>query len=84
MSVAGKFAYDRATLPRQWLMTHPYDPNHWLRGRYVRFTVDGPHGREVLAFYIPEHVPDPSRRESGEELWVEVSLPKKVCHGRFN
>ena len=30
-----------------------------------------------LAFFIPEHVPDPSRRLAGEELWVEVTLPKK-------
>lgn len=30
---------------------------------------------EPLAFFIPEHVPDPSRRAAGEELWVEVTLP---------
>lgn len=30
-----------------------------------------------LAFFIPEHVPDPSRRPAGEELWVEVTLPRK-------
>ncbi len=33
--------------------------------------------REPLAFFIPEHVPDPSVRSAGEELWVEVTLPKK-------
>lgn len=33
--------------------------------------------REPMAFFIPEHVPDPSRRAAGEELWVEVTLPKK-------
>ena len=32
---------------------------------------------EPVAFFIPEHVPDPSRRPSGEELWVEVTVPKK-------
>lgn len=31
----------------------------------------------TLAFFIPEHVPDPSNRPAGEELWVEVTLPKK-------
>jgi len=31
---------------------------------------------QPLAFFIPEHVPDPSRRGPGEELWVEVTLPK--------
>lgn len=83
LSVAGKCAFDRESLPRQWMRTRPYDPDHWLRGRYIRFTVDvcetancvvrpGP-----LAFYIPEHIPDPSRRQPGEELWVEVSIPGK-------
>lgn len=32
---------------------------------------------DSLAFFILEHVPDPSRRAAGEELWVEVTLPKK-------
>jgi len=30
-----------------------------------------------VAFFIPEHVDDPSRRRAGETLWVEVTLPKK-------
>ena len=29
-----------------------------------------------VAFFIPEHVPDPSRRPPGEQLWVEVTLPR--------
>jgi hypothetical protein len=32
---------------------------------------------EPVAFFIPEHVPDPSRRNPGEELWVEVTLPRR-------
>lgn len=28
-----------------------------------------------LAFFIPEHEVDPSRRPEGEALWVEVTLP---------
>ena len=32
---------------------------------------------EPVAYFIPEHVPDPSRRLPGEELWVEVTLPKQ-------
>ena len=32
---------------------------------------------QPLAFFIPEHVPDPSIRPSGEELWVEVTLPRR-------
>jgi hypothetical protein len=31
---------------------------------------------QPLAFFIPEHVPDPSIRQPGEELWVEVTVPK--------
>ena len=33
--------------------------------------------QEPLAFFIPEHAVDPSRLKPGEELWVEVTLPKK-------
>jgi hypothetical protein len=32
---------------------------------------------EPVAFFIPEHVPDPSRRPPDEQLWVEVTIPKK-------
>jgi hypothetical protein len=32
---------------------------------------------QTLAYFIPEHVPDPSRRAAGEELWVEVTLPRQ-------
>jgi hypothetical protein len=30
---------------------------------------------QPVAFFIPEHALDPSRREKGEELWAEVSVP---------
>ena len=33
--------------------------------------------RRSLAFFITEHIPDPSLRPQGEELWVEVTIPKK-------
>jgi hypothetical protein len=33
--------------------------------------------RPPLVYFVPEHVEDPSRRPQGEELWVEVTLPKK-------
>jgi hypothetical protein len=32
---------------------------------------------EPVAFFIPEHVPDPSIRPQGEELWVEVTVPRR-------
>ena len=28
-----------------------------------------------VAYFIPEHIPDPSVRKPGEELWVEVTVP---------
>lgn len=30
---------------------------------------------QPLAYFIPEHVADPSQRQPGEELWVEVTVP---------
>jgi hypothetical protein len=30
---------------------------------------------EPIAFFIPEHVPDPSLRAQGGELWAQVTLP---------
>lgn len=30
-----------------------------------------------VLYFIPEHAPDPSRRAAGEELWVEVTVPKR-------
>ena len=32
---------------------------------------------EPLAYFIPEHVKDPSLRHAGETLWVEVTVPPK-------
>jgi hypothetical protein len=55
----------------------PYDPSD-LNVRYIKMgeakvaVLDEP-----VAFFIPEHVPDPSRRQQGEQLWVETTIPKK-------
>jgi hypothetical protein len=132
-SLGGKLYYDRATRPRVWARTAPYDPDLPIRGRYVslRLLVE-PHGiqeppqakgqlpqavslrvennrligvaeaadsgydssdlhiviverrgeklvmlDQAIAYFIPEHVPDPSIRAAGEELWAEVTVPKK-------
>ena len=32
---------------------------------------------EPVSFFLPEHAIDPSRRQPGEELWVEVTVPAK-------
>src|SRR5262245_15237531 len=132
-SLGAKLLYDRATLPRVWALTTPYDPNLPIRGRYVSLQlVVKPRGlretkpgsvsqsqpinlrvegdrllaeatarpedydpsdlhlrfidrrgeklavlAEPVAFFIPEHIPDPSRHQQGEELWAEVTIPKK-------
>ena len=78
-SLAAKYQVDREKLPREWMKTAPFDPNLPIRGRYVRLQlVDQPKYAHVpIAFFIPEHVPDPSRRQIGEELWVEVTVPEK-------
>lgn len=33
--------------------------------------------RDPVAYFIPEGVPDPSIRAAGEELWVEVTIPRR-------
>jgi len=133
-SLGVKLLYDRATMPRVWIQSTPYDPNLPIRGRYVsmqliieprgidepklehrkqlsqsvalrvegdrllaekeqkdlvydpsdlhlRFITIGNKKAAVLdrpvAFFIPENVPDPSRRPQGEQLWVEATIPKK-------
>jgi len=42
----------------------------------------GPNGLQSVlstpvAFYLPEHVPDPTIGKPGRELWVEVTIPRK-------
>jgi len=32
---------------------------------------------EPLSYFIDEHASDPSRRPAGEELWVEVTIPRR-------
>ena len=120
-SLGGKLLVDRATRPRVWARTAPFDPDLPIRGRYVRMRIEGqPIGLpaesfsvpvsveardgvlviapsrnesrlsarlvpergvaildQPLAFFISEHVPDPSLRPPGEELWVEVTLPRR-------
>jgi len=135
VSLAAKYAIDRARFPRVWARTAVYDPDLPIRGRYlsVQLSVDGdrvygnseaPKGQfnswsemrdielhaenghlvaspapaptalrvtrwktragevvtvlsEPVDFFLPEHAVDPSWRKAGEELWVEVTVPKK-------
>lgn len=114
LGTAGKYLYDRSTLPRVWTRAAPFDPDMPIRGRYVSLQVEvepvniaESHGLAALSvrngkltasaavpgepvrrfepnrymlskpvvFFLPEHVPDPSIRSAGEQLWVEVSVP---------
>ena len=54
------------------------DDSSGLQARYIKI---GDESVAVLdepvAFFIPEHVPDPSRRPPGEQLWVETTIPRK-------
>ena len=38
---------------------------------------DGELATDAVAFFIPSNIDDPSRRAAGEELWMEVTIPKK-------
>ncbi len=137
-SLGGKMLYDRATRPRVWVLTAPYDPDLPIRGRYLGLTLQVPasgfpplpqpanpiQGRvwawqlvqrqaelrsengqliavpsekenaisvrlrmvnnamvaniaEPVLYFIPEHAEISQRRPAGEELWVEVTLPRK-------
>lgn len=40
LSIGGKMLLDRATLPRLWVRTRPFDPDMPIRGRYVSLTID--------------------------------------------
>ena len=55
------------------LAAAPSDAGVWVRRLGSGRTVLA----EPVAFFIPERVADPSRRAPGEELWVEVSVPKE-------
>jgi hypothetical protein len=54
---------DSAATPRVQLR---HDGNRWS----ARLS-------QPVAFFIPEQVPDPSVRPAGEELWAEVTVPRR-------
>jgi hypothetical protein len=65
------------------LVADPLGPSEYLdyNEPSVEFVMEGTTQTPVLQspvlFFIPETAADPSRRPAGEELWVEVTLPKK-------
>jgi hypothetical protein len=81
LSLGAQLLIDRATSVRCWTRALPVDPNLPIRGRYVSLRLESSPACAVssslVAFFIPEHADDPSRRAFGEDLWVEVTLPRK-------
>jgi uncharacterized membrane-anchored protein len=85
LTLLAKLEYDRATCPRIWVKTAPYDPEAPIRGRYVSLSLAPDPGTpfseqlrgQRIAYFIPEHATDPSRRSANEELWSEVTIPHR-------
>jgi hypothetical protein len=70
------WAFVRLEVKDKKLVAHREDassPNQvWIDGTTGEARLSRP-----ILFFIPEHVPDPSRVDQGEELWVEVTIPRK-------
>src|SRR5580658_7458479 len=85
-SLTGKLLYDRATCPRVWVKTAPYDPSLPIRGRYLSLRLVPEPGapyfdrtsQQSVLFFVPEHrtqaEPLPFGRNS-PEVWAEVTIP---------
>ena len=88
LSLTGKLFYDRASSPRIWVKTLPYDPNLPIRGRYLSLMLAPDVGAQYfdrtnnqrVDFFVPEHQTEVellrSRRDA-PELWAEVTIPRK-------
>jgi hypothetical protein len=88
LSLTGKLFYDRATSPRIWVKTLPYDPNLRIRGRYLSLMLAPDAGAQYfdrtnnqrVDFFVPEHeteVDSLRLHSNAPELWAEVTIPRK-------
>lgn len=88
LSLTGKLLYDRATCPRVWVKTQPYDPNLPIRGRYVSLMLAPDAGAQYfdrtnhqqVVFFVPEHQTEIESNRFGRnapEVWAEVTIPHK-------
>jgi len=88
LSLTGKLLYDRATCPRVWVKTLPYDPNLPIRGRYLSLTLAPDPGspyfdqttNQRVVFFVTEQqtAADALRfRRNAPDLWAEVTIPRK-------
>src|SRR5689334_17961281 len=63
LSLTGKLLYDRATCPRVWVRTAPWDPSLPIRGRYLSLQLMPERGvsyfsetyNQRVLFFVPEH-----------------------------
>jgi hypothetical protein len=64
----------RLVLDREGLILKPAASGEkfWIRVIDRRYFLNEP-----VAYFLPEKAADPSRRATGEELWVEVSVPRR-------
>ncbi len=80
LSLTGKLLYDRASRPRVWVKTMPYDPNLPIRGRYLSLMLAPDAGtayfdrtsNQQVVFFVPEH-----SVEFNGEVWAEVTIPQQ-------
>ena len=88
LSLTGKLLYDRATCPRVWVRTAPWDPSLPIRGRYLALQLvpeaGAPHfnrtDRQRVLFFVPEHtLPFERARATPDapEIWAEVTIPRQ-------
>jgi hypothetical protein len=86
LSLTGKLLYDRATCPRVWVKTAPYDPNLPIRGRYLSLQLEPQSGapyftethHQRVLFFVPEHAlpfEEGRFKANAPELWAEVTIP---------
>jgi hypothetical protein len=86
LSLTGKLLYDRATCPRVWVKTAPYDPNLPIRGRYLALQLAPEAGapyfdrldHERVLYFVPEHEQMFEKNRlaaNAPELWAEVTIP---------
>jgi hypothetical protein len=88
LSLTGKLLYDRASCPRVWVKTVPWDPELPVRGRYLALRLSPDPGasyfdrtnEQPVAFFVPEHITELEQIRNSRpapEVWAEVTIPRK-------
>ncbi len=72
LAVWGRYQYDRAKLPREWVKVQMVDPDSLQRGRYLVLRTTDTRPALQFEFFIPEHQQIPATLAPGEELWAEI------------